>query len=339
MSASQRCCRSAAHGHYGDVQLSRTDLADFSYFLAIAKHRSFRRAGLEARRQRVGAQPFAERPGSAARRAAAQSDQPQRHADRGGRGAARGDLPRHFDAIGTAVDVLNRYRDEPAGRIRLNVLEHASALLLAPVLPVSSSATRDIEVDVAVTQPHGRCGRGRGRRRHPLGRNRARGYGRAAAVARHPLGGGGAPSYLERLGTPASSARPAAHNCLRFRLGRRQPLRLGVRAAATRVADRRAGRDHHRQQRVRAGSRPARGRARLSARAASVAAMWSAGDLRIVLADWASIGPGFHIYYPGRRQLPTGLRLLIDLIRELRPLGAVTRSMSIAHRFIACSCG
>jgi hypothetical protein len=33
------------------------------------------------------------------------------------------------------------------------------------------------------------------------------------------------------------------------------------------------------------------------------------------------MGPGFHIYYPGRRQLPTGLRLLIDLIREMQPLG------------------
>jgi hypothetical protein len=33
------------------------------------------------------------------------------------------------------------------------------------------------------------------------------------------------------------------------------------------------------------------------------------------------MGSGFHIYYSGRRQLPTGLRLLIDLIREIRPLG------------------
>ena len=29
------------------MPVSRTDLADFSYFIAIAKHRSFRRAGLE----------------------------------------------------------------------------------------------------------------------------------------------------------------------------------------------------------------------------------------------------------------------------------------------------
>ncbi len=45
------------------------------------------------------------------------------------------------------------------------------------------------------------------------------------------------------------------------------------------------------------------------------------GALQIVLADWAPMGPGFHVYYPGRRQLPAGLRLLIELIREIKPLG------------------
>ena len=45
------------------------------------------------------------------------------------------------------------------------------------------------------------------------------------------------------------------------------------------------------------------------------------GSLRIVLEDWASMGSGFHAYYPGRRQMPTALRLLIELIREIDPIG------------------
>lgn len=47
----------------------------------------------------------------------------------------------------------------------------------------------------------------------------------------------------------------------------------------------------------------------------------SAGDLVPVLADWAPMGEGFHIYYSSRRPVPTALRLLADLVRELRPLG------------------
>ena len=52
-----------------------------------------------------------------------------------------------------------------------------------------------------------------------------------------------------------------------------------------------------------------------------VAPLVASGAMRVVLSDWASMGSGFHVYYSGRRQLPTGLRLLIDLIRELQPLG------------------
>jgi hypothetical protein len=36
--------------------------------------------------------------------------------------------------------------------------------------------------------------------------------------------------------------------------------------------------------------------------------------------SWSSMGSGFHVYYSGRRQVPTALRLLIDLIKEVRPM-------------------
>ena len=56
-----------------------------------------------------------------------------------------------FEAIGSAVESLNRYRNEPVGRIRLNVLEHASALLLGPVMPIFVERYPEIEVEVMVT--------------------------------------------------------------------------------------------------------------------------------------------------------------------------------------------
>lgn len=49
------------------------------------------------------------------------------------------------------------------------------------------------------------------------------------------------------------------------------------------------------------------------------------GALHIVLGEWAPVGSGFHAYYSGRRQVPTALRLLLDLIREMRPLTAIDR--------------
>ena len=47
----------------------------------------------------------------------------------------------------------------------------------------------------------------------------------------------------------------------------------------------------------------------------------NSGALECVLEDWVSMGSSFHIYYSRGRHVPTGLRPLIDLIRELRPCG------------------
>jgi DNA-binding transcriptional LysR family regulator len=53
----------------------------------------------------------------------------------------------------------------------------------------------------------------------------------------------------------------------------------------------------------------------------SIAGELKAGELLTVLDEWAPMGPALHIYYPSRRQVPMGLRLLTDLIRQMRPLG------------------
>lgn len=45
------------------------------------------------------------------------------------------------------------------------------------------------------------------------------------------------------------------------------------------------------------------------------------GRLRLVLTEWSPLEEGFYIYYSSRRQLPTGLRLLIEFIQEAKPLG------------------
>jgi DNA-binding transcriptional LysR family regulator len=52
-----------------------------------------------------------------------------------------------------------------------------------------------------------------------------------------------------------------------------------------------------------------------------LAPLVKAGTVQQVLKEWTSPGPGFHVYYSSRRQVPAGLRLLIDLIKEMKPLG------------------
>ena len=129
----------------------------------------------------------------------------------------------------------------------------------------------------------------------------------------------GAPAYLESFGVPARPGDLATHRCLRVRLSNERiyhwefekegkVLALDVPGVLT-LDD---------TQLLVSLARAGAGLAYLPE--PCVRLLVQTGDLRLVLEDWSSMGPGFHLYYPGRRQLPTGLRLLIDLIREMRPL-------------------
>ncbi|MGY3478569.1 LysR substrate-binding domain-containing protein [Bradyrhizobium ottawaense] len=222
-----------------------------------------------------------------------------------------------FDAIDTAVEALNRYRAEPAGRIRLNMLEHASLLLLAPVLPVfverypyRGRCRRLKSLD--------RCGRARRRRGHTLWRH-------GAALGRHPLGGGGIAWLFRSSRRALPSERLHAHQCLRIRRGDDSIYRLeleknGEEFAVDVPVAITIDETQFALSLVKAGTAIA------YLPEPSVAAQISQGLLRSVLDDWAPMGPGFHIYYPGRRQLPIGLRLLIELIREMQPLRLTYRA-------------
>ncbi|MCD2323055.1 LysR family transcriptional regulator [Sphingomonas sp. IC-56] len=295
------------------MQLNRTDLADFSYFLAIAQHRSFRRAGLD-----VGVSASAlshSLKGLEARLGVRLLNRTSRSVTLTAAGEElRAAIASHFEAIGSAVDVLNRYRDDPAGRIRLNVLEHAATMLLAPALPSFISRYPHIEIDVVVSNDMVdvvEAGADAGIR-----------YGGTVPedmVAQRLSPdmrwvGTSAPSYFERFGAPLHPDDLKSHNCLRFRLGddsryawefEREDEDVAVDVPGAITIDNSAL----------ALDLARRGAAIAYVPEPLVSPYVERGELRIVLEDWASYGPGFHIYYPGRRQLPTAIRLLIDHIR------------------------
>src|SRR3954469_9012981 len=109
------------------MALRRSDLADFSYFLAIAKHRNFRRAGLELG---VSASALSHSlKGLEARLGVRLLNRTNRSVTlTPAREELLGAIDGPFETIAAAADALNRFRDDPAGRIRLNILEHAGDL-------------------------------------------------------------------------------------------------------------------------------------------------------------------------------------------------------------------
>lgn len=297
----------------------RADLADFTYFLAIAKARSFRRAGLDVG---VSASALSHAiKGLEARLGVRLLNRTNRSVTLTAAGEELvAAIEQPFNRIGQAIDDLNRYRDAPAGRIRLNAVSDAAGLLLGPVMPVFMDRYPEIEVDLVASN----------RMVDVVGEGFDAGIRHGGTVPEDMIAQrlsadlrwtvAGAPAYLDRFGTPAAPDDLAHHRCLGVRLGDDRtyrwefdgpegeiaiavPSRITVNETGPMLAMAIAG----------AGL--------MYAPETTFAPSLASGALRLVLEDWSTTGPGYHVYYPSRRQLPTGLRLLIDLVRELQPLG------------------
>jgi DNA-binding transcriptional LysR family regulator len=301
------------------MQFRRSDFADLSYFLAIARHRNFRKAGLElgvtasalshalrGLEERVGVRLLNRTSRSVTLTAAGE--------------ALSASILEPFEQISRAVDVLNRFRDAPMGRIRLNVPTEAADHLVGPVLATFLERYPDVEIEISVSN-------------HMIdvideGFDAGIRYGgtvpedmvaqRLSADVRWLVVA--APAYIEKYGAPHHPNDLQAHRCIRIRVGddkiyrwefERGREQLDVNVPGALIVD--------------------QGQVGLAAVRQGAGLMYVAepmvsqalqdGSLRTVLEDWAPLGPGFHIYYSSRRQVPGALRLFIDLVRELRPLG------------------
>lgn len=301
------------------MPLSRSDLADYSYFLAIARHRSFRRAGLDLG---VSASALSHALKGLETRVGIRL---LNRTNRSVTLTAAGDellaaISRPFDEIEQAVDRLNRYRDTPTGRIRINVPVEAASLLIGPVLPAFVDRYPDVELDIAVSNHMVDVTEG--------GFDAGIRYGgtvpadmvaqRLSAEIRWVIAG--SPAYLERHGSPNHPDDLVAHRCLRFRIGDDSIYRWefvhGEQEIAVAVPGSLIFDDSRAILAALVG-----GAGLMYAPEPLIAPLIAGGGVRTVLDDWSPIGPGFYAYYSSRRQLPTGLRLLIELIREKRPLG------------------
>lgn len=301
------------------MQLSRANLADIIYFLAIAKHQSFSRASVE-----VGISASAlshAMKGLEARLGVRLLNRTTRSVTLTAAGEELQGLVSHpLTDISNALETLNRLRDEPTGRIRLNVLSDGAKLLLGPVLPVFVERYPDIEVDLTVTN----------RMIDVIGEGHDAGIRFGGTVPSDMIAQQlspdvrwsvvGTPGYLERFGVPTHPEQLKEHRCLKIRLGNArlydwefvkngQKLEVQVPGAIT-IDETRVG-----------VALVTRGAGLMYVPERVIARYIEDGTVQEVLKDWAHTDPGFHIYYSSFRQVPVGLRLLIDLIRELEPMG------------------
>ncbi|WP_349793257.1 LysR family transcriptional regulator [Xanthomonas sp. WHRI 7064] len=302
------------------MNLNRADLADFVYFLTIARHLSFSRAATELG---VSSSALSHAIKGLETRLAVRL---LHRTSRSVTLTAAGEqllqaISGPFGAIGEAIELLNQHRNSPAGRIRLNVINDAVPLLLGPVLPIFAERYPKVEVDIVSTNRMIDIVEG--------GFDAGIRYGgtvpedmiaqRLSPDIRWVVAG--APTYLARHGIPQHPLDLHHHRCVRIRLGNdriyRWELEKGSELLTVDVPGTMTIDDTRLALALLTG-----GAGLVYAPEPVLAPLLAAGTARLVLEDWASPGPGFHLYYSSRRQLPNGLRLLLDLVRELGPLGS-----------------
>ena len=294
--------------------MPRTDLNDLVAFLAVARERSFTRAaaqlgvsqsalsqtlrGLEAR---LGLRLL-----TRTTRSVAPTEAGERLLHAAG--------PR-LDEIDAELAALGDLRDRPAGTIRITAHDHAMRTVLWPALQRFLPAYPEVKVEVALDVSlidivAGRFDAGI-RTGEMVDKDMVAvriGPDMRSAVV-------GAPSYVAERGRPKTPQDLTGHACINLRL----PTRGGLYAWEFEKAGREV------QVRVEGQLTFNETAPMLDAALAgfglaylpedSVQGHLADGRLVRVLADWCPPYPGYHLYYPSRRQPTPAFRLLVDRLR------------------------
>lgn len=294
--------------------MARENINDLLAFLAVARERSFTKAagklgvsqsalshtirGLEAR---LGVRLLTRTTRSVASTEA-------------GERLVRTLGPR-FDEIEAELAALNEMRDKPAGTIRINAGEHAAETVIWPALAKLLPKYPDIHAEVIVDYGLADIVAERYDAGVRLGEQVAKDM---IAVRIGPdirMAVVGSPSYFEQHPQPRQPDDLTAHSCINLRL----PTAGGLYSWEFQKGDR--------ELRVRVEGRLVFNNMSLRLKGAlaglglaylpehQAMADIEAGRLVRVLADWCPPFPGYHLYYPSRRQPTPAFSLLVDALR------------------------
>lgn len=221
-----------------------------------------------------------------------------------------------FADIETQLDRLNDYRDKVTGTLRITATRTAAEFILLPVCNRLLREHPELNIEISVEA-----------RMVDLV---AEGFDAGVRLGEHvekdmvavPIGPdlkmvvAGSPDYLEQNGVPQTPHDLTDHNCINLRM----PTSGGL--YAWEFAD--DGREFN----VRVEGQFTSNVANLIIQSAvnggglcclpndTMKEALTSGQLLPVLEEWCPYFPGFHLYYPSRRQHSAAFKLFLDALRE-----------------------
>ena len=294
--------------------MRRENVSDLVAFLAVARERSFTKAGAKLGVSQSALshtiRALEERLGLRLLTRTTRSVSPTEAGERllasvGGR----------FEEIEAELEALSELRDKPAGNIRITAGEHAAYSVLSPALAKFLPSYPDIKVEIHVDYGFVDI----------VALRYDAGVRTGEQVAKDmiavPIGPDmrmavvGAPSYLAKRRLPKTPQDLTEHNCINLRMPTYGSLyawefEKGKRELKVRV-DGQLVVNTMKQ--------------RLDAALAGVGLTYmvedvvqpyvAEGTLVRVLEDWCAPFAGYHLYYPSRRQSSPAFKVLVDALR------------------------
>ena len=221
----------------------------------------------------------------------------------------------HLEEMERALTALRDTRERPAGNLRITAGEHATSAVLWPALKNFMLQYPEINIEITVDNGLTDIVDGRYDAGVRLGEQVARDMIAVRIGPDMRMAVIGSAAYFQRYGIPQTPYDLAQHRCINLRL----PTLGGIYAWEF------AQDDHEVRVRVEGqitlNSLPQRIDAAESGLGLayvpedSVQQALAEGRLIRVLEAWTPAFPGYHLYYPSRRQHTTAFSLLVDALR------------------------
>ncbi|MDP9808615.1 DNA-binding transcriptional LysR family regulator [Rhizobium tibeticum] len=293
--------------------MKRVRSTDLAIFLAIAHHRSFRKASVElgvtasalSHALRAIEERLEVRLVNRTTRGVALTEAGERLFDR---------IRPAFLDIDAALEDLNSFRGQPYGKLRINAARASTKLVLLPIVSRFLKAYPSVEVEIVIDDAlvdTVSSGFDAGVR---FGESVAADMIAVRIGPRHRFAVVAAPSYFENRAKPVTPRDLRDHECIRYRFAGGAfyrweferggieleievagPLTLGDQDIILDAVLHGCGLGYLFEEQVQSAV--------------------ADGRLIRVLEDWCPFYPGFFLYYPSRRQLPTALRAFVDFVK------------------------
>jgi DNA-binding transcriptional LysR family regulator len=224
-------------------------------------------------------------------------------------------LEPHFEGIAGGLAALGDLRDKPAGTIRITAHDHAASTVLWPRLSPLLPAYPDLRIEIDINYGMIDIVAERFDAGVRLGDQVAKDMIALRIAPDLKMTVVGSPSYLARRPAPLVPQDLTAHGCINMRLPthgglyawefERDGKGLQVQVAGQAIFN----------------TTPQTLQAALDGHGLAyvpddlAAGHVAAGRLQRVLEDWCPTFPGYHLYYPSRRQASPAFALVVEALR------------------------